>query len=110
MSQCDSPHVYGGISKPKMEEIILELKNNGCSITGANPWNVDVHQFGIKLKGTWSGDTGKNLTVEVTDKSFLVPCSMIWDKIDPIMKHINGLSEDYIAELKNKREESLNFS
>ncbi len=94
-SKCGEHH-YGNITKVKIDQILEQLKNNGASIKGNNPWDVDVHNHGVKLRGTWDEKTS-SLSIIVTDKSFYVPCSMIWNKIDPLVNHISSLVESEIA-------------
>jgi hypothetical protein len=86
---CGAPHVYQNIDKIKIDKIIETLKNNGGLVSGTNPWKVDTNKLGIKLLGTWDRESS-NLTVEVTDKSFLVPCQKIWETLDPIIFDIAG--------------------
>ncbi|WP_459202461.1 hypothetical protein [Methanococcus sp. CF] len=86
-------HEYSNINQQKVDLMIEELKEHGISVTGNNPWVIDPKKFSIKLQATWDKESSK-LYVIVTDKSFLVPCSKIWDTIDPLINNIQGLSED----------------
>lgn len=86
-------HEYSNINQQKVDLMIKELNEHGISVSGNNPWTIDPKQYGIKLQATWDQGSSK-LYIIVTDKSFLVPCSKIWEKIDPLMKHIEGLSEN----------------
>ena len=92
MESLCGEHHYGNITKAKIGQILDALKKSGATITGNNPWDVDVHQHGIKLKGVWD-ETHQSLTISVTAKNFYVPCSKIWDTIDPLINHISGLSD-----------------
>ena len=84
---CEPAHSYQNIDKPKIDKIIEALKANGSDVSGDNPWDVDTHNHGIKLKGTWS-EAANTLTVGVTDKAFYVPCSKIWENLDGMINHI----------------------
>ncbi len=84
---CEPAHIYPTIDKPKVDKIIEALKANGSNISGNNPWEVDTHNHGIKLIGTWNNATS-TLKVEVTDKAFYVPCSTIWENLDAMITHI----------------------
>jgi hypothetical protein len=84
-------HHYANIDKEKIDAILAALKKSGATIKGDNPWDVDVHSHGVKLRGTWNESTS-TLSIIVTAKDFYVPCSKIWDKIDPLIHHITGLS------------------
>ncbi|ABR55518.1 conserved hypothetical protein [Methanococcus vannielii SB] len=79
-------HEYSGITEPKIEVMMKTLKEHNIAVSGNNPWVIDPNQHGIKLKAEWDGNSV--LRVIVTDKSFYVPCSKIWDEIDPLLKKI----------------------
>jgi len=84
-------HTYHGYDQEKINNVIAELKANGCTVTGNNPWDVDTHRYGVKLRGQWDEASGV-LSVIVTDKKWYVPCSKIWDFIDPLLAHVGTLS------------------
>jgi len=84
-------HAYSNITDQKIDLMMKELKDHGISVSGNNPWTIDPNQHGIKLQATW--DKGSStLYIIVTDKNWYVPCSKIWDTIDPLIKHIQDLS------------------
>ena len=85
---CGDPHHYSNINSDKINLIIGTLKKNGASVQGENPWMVDTNNFGIKLVGTWDA-ASERLSVEVTDKSFFVPCNKIWEQLDPMIQKIS---------------------
>ncbi|MFC2086107.1 hypothetical protein ACFLQ9_00140 [Bacteroidota bacterium] len=93
--KCDEHH-YANITKVKIDEILNELKNSGSTISGENPWNIDTHNFEVKLRGTWD-EANENLSVIVTDKKIIVPCKMIWDKIDLLINNISGQDREEIS-------------
>jgi hypothetical protein len=88
MSKCGE-HTYDNITRPKIDEILAKLQANGATIHGGNPWHVDVNKHNIKLQGTWD-ENKSSLSIIVTDKHFIVPCSRIWSTIDPLVEHISS--------------------
>ena len=92
MSTSCGEHHYGNITQVKIDEIIGELKKTGSTITGNNPWDVDTHNNGVKLRGTWN-QGNSTLSIIVTDKNWYVPCGKIWETIDPLIQHISGLND-----------------
>ena len=93
-------HKYNGIDQKRMDGILLALKKGGATVKGNNPWDVDTHKYGIKLRGSWD-KASSTLTIIVTAKDFFVPCSKIWDFIDPLIDHLKGVSEEELAEAAN---------
>jgi hypothetical protein len=89
-------HHYANITQAKIDAIMDALKKNGATITGNNLWDVDTHNHGVKLRGTWNS-TMLTLTIMVTNKNIYVPCSKIWDAIDPLINHISRLSDKDVA-------------
>ncbi len=92
-------HYYGNITKQKIEGILKELQNNGATIAGNNPWDVDTHRSGVKLRGEWTEAT-LNLAVTVTGSDWYVPSSKIWGTLDDLMHHIGEMSDTQIAAVK----------
>ena len=84
--QC-GVHTYHNYTQERINKLLDELKKLGFTVTGSNPWDVDTHNHGVKLRGQWNASTG-DLSVIVTDKSWIVSCSMVWGKIDPILEHV----------------------
>jgi hypothetical protein len=89
-------HSYDGIDQAKMDAIIKALKDNGCTVAGNNPWDVDTHKHGIKLRGEYDPKTG-TLSIIVTAKQWYVPCSKIWDFINATISHIQALETADLA-------------
>lgn len=85
--KCGAHH-YANITKEKIDKMLAVLREQGYKVTGDNPWTIDTNNHGVVLKGTWN-ESNSTLTVIVTDKNWYVPCSKIWEAIDPL---INGLS------------------
>jgi len=89
-------HYYGNITRQKIDPILGELQSNGATIAGDNPWDVDTHRSGVKLRGEWT-ETTLNLAVTVTDSDWYVPSSQIWGTLDALMHHIGEMSDTQIA-------------
>ncbi|HEX7842304.1 MAG TPA: hypothetical protein VF469_32755 [Kofleriaceae bacterium] len=87
---------YPNITQDKINLMIAEMRRQGMTVTGANPWDVDVRQHGVKLRGTWSSGA-QTLSVIVTDKNWYVPCAKIWETIDGLMPHIQDLADHEVA-------------
>ena len=90
--KCGAHH-YANIDQSKIDKMLAALREEGATITGNNPWDVDTHNHGIKLQGTWNQGTS-TLTIIVTAKGFLVPCYKIWDNIDPLINNLDALVEE----------------
>lgn len=90
--KCGAHH-YGKIDQAKIDAIIAQLKKHGAKVTGNNPWDFDTDNHGVKLRGSWDKATS-TLTIIVTDKDWYVPCGKIWDTIDPLIHHIQGISTE----------------
>ena len=86
---CGDPHTYQNINESKINKIIDTLKSTGATVAGSNPWDVDTNKYGVKLLGSWDAAASK-LTVEITDKNFLVPCNKIWENLDPMISSISA--------------------
>lgn len=87
--KCGAHH-YANITQEKITRMLDELKKQGFKVSGNNPWTIDTNKFGIVLQGTWNEATS-TLTIIVTAKSFLVPCSRIWAEIDPLINGLTGM-------------------
>lgn len=79
-----SQKTYSGITKQKKDKMLDGLRNSGASVAGNNPWDVDLHKHGIKLRGSW--DEGRStMTIQIMDKSWYVPESRIWSEINELI-------------------------
>jgi hypothetical protein len=85
-SLCGS-RTYPNITALKIDAMIVALRANGATVTGNNPWTIDVNQYGIVLSASRNATTNV-LTLEVTAKAWYVPCSSIWNEIDKYMPHV----------------------
>lgn len=78
---------YENITKPKVDLILEKLKSNRAIVSGNNPWDVDVNQHKIKLRGTWQ-ENRSILRIEIIDSAWYVTNSQIWERIDPLIRNI----------------------
>lgn len=76
--------MYYAVTVDRMNKILQQLVDEGATITGNNPWSVDTHNHGVELKGTWY-KAAQQLYVEVTDTGTLVPCDLVWTKLDSLL-------------------------
>lgn len=78
---------YENITKPKVDLILEKLRSNRAIVSGNNPWDVDVNQHKIKLRGTWQ-ENRSILRIEIIDSAWYVTNSQIWERIDPLIRNI----------------------
>lgn len=90
-------HTYANITQGKINEMLTELNNQGATVSGSNPWTINTNKYSIVLQGTWDESTS-TLSVIVTGKSWLVPCSKIWGFIDPLINGLSAMSEEDFAQ------------
>lgn len=96
-SQCGS-HTYPKIDQRKIDLIKKALIDSGKVITGNNPWKIDVKMHGVVLDAVWNEE--KNvLILSVASKNWYVPCSKIWQQVDPLINGINSIHHDEINRL-----------
>ena len=93
---------YAGITPQVKDTLLAKLHAAGMSVTGDNPsgpWNIDTHQYTVRLRAAWrSSDgvlklivtTGKGAKTEHTVLHPTVTCEDIWDEIDPIIAQAGG--------------------
>jgi hypothetical protein len=67
-SQKRGEYLYSNISQARANAIIDALRKSGTSVTGENPWNIDIPSGGITLKCTWNSET---LTLSIVVKSLV---------------------------------------
>lgn len=92
MDNLCGEHHYGNVTKVKIDQILNKLKETGATISGNNPWDVNVQKHGIILRGTWV-EASLSLSIIVTAKNWYVPCAKIWETIDPLINHISSLKD-----------------
>lgn len=86
-ANASSEKSYANITGQKIQKIIDKLREYGASVSGNNPWTVNLNQHGVKLFGSWD-ESRSVLTIKVVDKNFYVSYSQIWDRIDPLINHL----------------------
>lgn len=82
-------NTYDFIDQGKIDTIIKELQGQGATITGQNPWQVDVHKGGVILGAAWD-KAASRLVVTILDKSVLASCNAVWEVVDPQMKTVQA--------------------
>jgi hypothetical protein len=96
VGQCDV-RTYGGITEQVKDALLAKLSAEGMGVSGNNPWDIDTHKYGVRLRAVWDPrasvvklivTTGKGTEVIPFLKS--VTCKDIWNEIDPIMKEVSG--------------------
>jgi hypothetical protein len=85
-------HRYRNITMQKVDVMLRALQNNGAAISGDNPWEVDTHQSGVKLRGQLN-EAASNIEITVVDRNWYVSCSMVWQQIDELMHRIQALPD-----------------
>jgi len=94
--QC-GVRTYKRVTERVKNALLAKLRAEGMGVTGDNPWDIDTHEYGVKLRAVWDPAsaevklivrTGKGTTVIPWVRS--VTCPDIWKKIDPIMKEVSG--------------------
>jgi hypothetical protein len=83
---------YGSITRKKVDVMLRALQSDGAAISGDNPWEVDTHRSGVKLRGQLN-ETASYLEVTVVDRDWYVPCSMVWQQIDALMRRVQTLPD-----------------
>jgi hypothetical protein len=88
---------YPRVSQQTTEVLLRKLHAEGMGVTGNNPWNIDTHKYGVRLRAVWNPKTSMLKLIVTTGKGtevipFIksVTCDDIWNEIDPIMKGVIG--------------------
>ena len=92
VGQC-SVRCYPGVSGHVKDRLLAKLRSEGMVVRGDNPWNIDTHQYDVKLRAVWDpkGQVVKLIVTAGKGGYFgVVTCAEIWKKIDPIMKGVIG--------------------
>lgn len=92
VGQCGI-HTYAHVTDHVKDLLLTKLHGEGMTVTGDNPWNIETHQYDVKLRAIWDSN-GQVLKLIVTagkgGYAGLVNCDQIWGKIDPIVKGVIG--------------------
>lgn len=84
---------YAHVTTRVRDTLLARLHDEGMTITGSNPWDVDTHNHDVKLRALWDPSTLElRLVVTSGQGGFfgLVTCSSIWERIDPVIKEVIG--------------------
>ena len=92
VGQC-GVHTYPRVTVTVKDKLLAKLHAEGMEVTGDNPWNIETHQYSVRLRALWDPKT-ETLRLIVTAGQGglfgLVTCDQIWGKIDPIVKGVIG--------------------
>jgi len=83
-------HSYLGYDQARVDKVLATIRDKGMTVNGSNPWEVDSHRHGVKLRGAFDTKSGE-FSIVVTDKDFYVPCGKIWEMLDPILQQASDL-------------------
>lgn len=97
IGQC-GVRTYKRITERSKNLLLVKLRDDGMGVTGNNPWNIDTHKYGVKLRAVWDPKAAIVKLIVTTGKGTAVlgglhhvTCQDVWDEIDPIMKEVaNG--------------------
>lgn len=92
VGQCNV-RSYPGVSERIKDTLLAKLRAEGMVIVGDNPWNIDTHQYDVKLRAVWDPRAQVVKLIVTAGKGGyfgMVTCAEIWKKIDPIMKGVIG--------------------
>lgn len=77
MSACNFTIAFTRSATEILDKAKKTVEGQNGNFTGDTAsGNFDVNVFGNTVVGSYTVD-GQNLNIEITDKPFLVPCSMI---------------------------------
>ena len=77
---------YPHVTETVKDALLARLRAEGMEVTGNNPWNIETHQYDVRLRAVWDPKTS-TLKLIVTSKG-LGWCAIIWDRIEPKLKEI----------------------
>jgi hypothetical protein len=84
---------FSRVTEPITKALLSKLHAEGMTVTGDNPWNIDTHEYDVKLRAVWDPKAQVLKLIVTAGKGGylgLVTCDEIWGKIDPIMKGVIG--------------------
>jgi len=77
MSACNFSIPFSGEAETILNKAKSAIESQNGNFSGdTNSGNFDVSVFGNTIKGSYTV-SGKNLSLTITDKPFLIPCSTI---------------------------------
>lgn len=92
VGQCGI-HSYARVTTRVKDLLLIKLHSEGMIVTGDNPWNIETHQFDVRLRAIWDPkDQELKLIVTAGRGGYagLVTCDEIWGRVDPIVKGVIG--------------------
>jgi hypothetical protein len=89
---------YSRITARVAAELRARLNSKGMTVTGDDPWDIETHKYGVKLRAVWNPKSALLKLIVVTGKGadvdpfgiLQVACKDIWNEIDPILNEITG--------------------
>lgn len=92
VGQCNV-RTYPRVTERVKDTLLAKLRAEGMVVVGDNPWNIDTHQYDVKLRAVWDPKAQVVKLIVTAGKGGYfgtVTCAEIWKKIDPIMKGVIG--------------------
>lgn len=92
VGQCNV-RSYPGVTERTKDTLLAKLRSEGMAVVGDNPWNIDTHEYDVKLRAVWDPKAQVVKLIVTAGKGGyfgMVTCAEIWKKIDPIMKGVIG--------------------
>ena len=89
-------HRYENMSRQKVDVLLRALRHFGAAVSGDNPWEVDAHQSGVKLRGRLN-EAESSLEITVVDRDWYVLCLTIWRKLDQLMLRAQATTDGELA-------------
>ncbi len=92
VGQCGI-HSYARVTQLVKDMLLDKLHGEGMIVTGDNPWDIETHQYDVKLRAIWDPkEQSLKLIVTAGQGGYagLVTCDQIWGRIDPIVKGVIG--------------------
>lgn len=94
VGQCDA-RTYTGVTSAIKDALLNKLHSEGMAVTGNNPWNIDTHEYSVKLRAIWDPNAqALKLIVTAGKGTEVIPfikrvtCPDIWGKIEPVLKSV----------------------
>lgn len=84
-----STRAFENIDKTRIDSILKGLIDNGSLVSGTNPWDVDTHSHGVRLRGEWN-EHASMLTIAIVHADWYVPRKKIWEKIEALMRIVEN--------------------
>jgi len=86
---------YDNIDQNKINIITEELRSEGATIEGANPWTATMHKGGVVLAGLWDKPTSR-LQITIAEKGVgwgvpLPTCAQVWEAVEPQIQKVRAM-------------------